>query len=101
MKTIPLAAFALVALGFSAGSAAAWERDVYAWGPRGFSEAHGSGYCADGHCERSYSATGPYGRTRTVDGSITRTGPDSFSYDRTVTRRNGVVRHRSGSFTRY
>ena len=101
MKTVLAAFLGIAAATLTAGTAAAWERHIHGWGPHGSYSVHGSGYCADGHCERTRSVTGPYGRTRTVEGSITRTGPDSYSYERTVTRRNGVVRHRSGTLTRY
>jgi len=49
------------------------------------------------------SASGPYGGAVSRSGSITRTGPDSYSYSRTTTGPNGnsVTRGGTVSVNRY
>jgi hypothetical protein len=81
--------------------AAAWSRSrsVTTW--RGTYHSQASGGCSSGTCSRSRSVTGPYGGTVSRTGSITRTGPGSFSYTRTTTGPNGNSVTRTGSVDRY
>ncbi|WP_374444076.1 hypothetical protein [Stella sp.] len=93
------AAACIVMLGV-AHDAAAWQRSksVTTW--RGTYSAQGSGSCAYGACQRSYTATGPYGRSVSRHGSISRDA-DSVDYSRTTTGPYGRSVTRSGSISRY
>jgi hypothetical protein len=81
--------------------AAAWTRSgsVTTW--RGTYHAQASGGCSGGTCSRSRSVTGPYGGTISRTGSITRTGPGSFTYTRTTTGPYGNGVTRTGSVDRF
>lgn len=92
-----LAAVSTVAI---SQEAAAWQRSttVNTW--RGTYSAQGSGGCAYGNCQRSYSATGPYGGTVSRQGNVTRT-PYGYDYSRTTTGPHGRSVTRSGHVHRY
>jgi len=81
--------------------ASAWTRNgtVTTW--RGTYHGAASGGCYGGTCSRVRSITGPNGGTVARTGSVSRTGPDSFSYSRATTGPNGNSVTRSGSVSRY
>ena len=83
------------------GEAAAWTRSGSVTTPRGTYTGAVAGSCAGGTCSRAAVATGPYGGSVSRTGSITRTGPGSYSYQRTTTGPAGNSVTRSGSVSRY
>lgn len=88
-------AAALVVAGSSAASA--WTRSGTVTTPRGTYTGSASGGCAGGTCSRSATVTGPNGRTVSRSGSISRTGPHSYSYSRTTTGPQGRSVTRAGT----
>ena len=99
-KTLLASAVAALTMLGAVQEAAAWQRSksVTTW--RGTYSAQGSGGCAYGSCQRSYSATGPYGRSVSRQGSVTRT-PYGYDYSRTTTGPYGHSVTRNGSVHRY
>lgn len=83
------------------GEAAAWTRSGSVTTPRGTYTGAAAGSCAGGTCSRAAVATGPYGGSVSRTGSVTRTGPGSYSYQRTTTGPAGNSVTRSGSVSRY
>lgn len=83
------------------GEAAAWTRSGSVTTPRGTYTGAVAGSCAGGTCSRAAVATGPYGGSVSRTGSITRTGPGSYAYQRTTTGPAGNSVTRSGSVSRY
>jgi len=88
-------AAAVVVAGCSAASA--WTRSGTVTTPRGTYTGSASGGCAGGTCSRSATVTGPNGRTVSRSGSISRTGPHSYSYSRTTTGPQGRSVTRAGT----
>ncbi|BBK42459.1 hypothetical protein STVA_24790 [Allostella vacuolata] len=100
MKHLLLAsAMAALSLTAAAADAAAWDRTRTVTTPHGTYSAHGSGSCANGSCQRSYQATGPYGRTASRSGTVSRYG-NHYDYSRTTTGPRGHSVTRAGSFRR-
>ena len=83
------------------GEAAAWTRTGSVTTPRGTYHGAAAGSCAGGTCSRAAVATGPYGGSVSRTGSVTRTGPGSYDYQRTTTGPAGNSVSRSGSVSRY
>jgi hypothetical protein len=77
--------------------AAAWTRNSTVTTPRGTYSHNVTGTCSGGACARSGSVTGPYGGTVSRTGTVTRTGPSSYSYSRTTTGPYGNSVTRSGT----
>lgn len=83
------------------GEAAAWTRSGSVTTPRGTYTGAATGSCAGGTCSRAAVATGPYGGSVSRTGSVTRTAPGSYSYQRTTTGPAGNSVTRSGAVSRY
>lgn len=71
-KLIGLSLTAVILSGTMAANANAWTRDSHYWGPRGQSSVHASGSCSGQSCSRSVTKTGPYGKSVTRSGTISR-----------------------------
>ena len=102
MKSILASASLAALLGVASISQAnAWTRSgsVTTW--RGTYYGSASGGCAAGTCSRSASITGPYGRTVSRTGSISRVGPHAYAYSRTTTGPYGNSVTRSGAVVAY
>jgi hypothetical protein len=85
----------------SVGEASAWSRSGSVTTRRGTFYGQSSGGCSGGTCSRSRSVTGPNGNTVARTESVTRTGPNSFSYSRTATGPNGNSVTRGREIYRY
>lgn len=81
--------------------AGAWTRSGSVTTRRGTYTGNFSGGCSGGTCSRSGAITGPNGNTVSRTGSITRTGPDRYSYSRTTTGPNGNSFTRGGTVVAY
>jgi hypothetical protein len=80
--TIALSALLVAGTG---SDAKAWTRTGSVTTQRGTYTRTVNGSCGSGSCSRSASVTGPNGRTVSRTGSISRTGPNRYAYNRTTT----------------
>lgn len=87
--TLAIATAAFCALTFAATNASAGEAGGTFTGPLGGQwDVHKERHCSDGSCTYRRSVTGPWGNTRTREGTIRDTG-DGWERRGTIRRRDG------------